>query len=188
MDVRGKNGYVKTSNRKAFIHKDYGRLDVYRWWRKQKPYFDISKDLYRKVCYEMSELILKELIFNNYKYQMPCGMGWMDIVKKKYKLPLNPDGTICKRKMKIDWGRTNKYWKEHPEMHGKKMIYHLNEHSDGYIARFRWHRKSRIKGISAYRLEAARWAKTELAKFIKNIKAAPYFEAEFSIWSKSASD
>lgn len=173
---RGKSKHIFT----------YTISDVYKWYRKQKHARNVKQSQFKGITTDIADLIYKEMIYNNYRYYMPTNFGFIDIVKYKKGIKTRPDGTIDKKCMRPDWGRTRAYWEEiYPgkspqeikDIKGKKVFYHLNEHTDGYRVKFRWNCQS-VGNIRAYIFDPKRSAERELAAFVKNIKDAPFYESK----------
>ena len=96
------------------------------------------------------------------------------------------DGKLVKRCLSPDWKASKELWeKQYPGLttdeisaiKNKKILYHLNEHSGGYGARFFWDKTtSNAINQSAYVFKATRTLKEELAAHIKDIKIIEYFD------------
>lgn len=95
---------------------------------------------------ELSRIIIEE----GTEFKLPVRLGFFRIKKYKKKIKINPDGTVDKSKMSVDWQKTRQQWaKEYPglsneelkKIKGKTLIYHLNEHTDGYKFFLYWNKK-----------------------------------------------
>ena len=94
------------------------------------------------------------------EFKMPYRLGTLRIKKKKMNYSK-------KNKLKINWLETNKH---------KKVIYHLNDHTDGFNYRWFWSKiNAVIKNKSVYSFQATRTNKRRLAGLLKN-KKVDYFE------------
>lgn len=126
---------------------------------KGSPY-DVSYDTFRDALELYYKGISDILIEDGLPFKLPCNLGEFKVIKKKMNYSnLKPSG--------IDWVNTIKYG---------KVIYHLNEHSDGYRHYFMWNKaRARLKNISKYKFEPTRTNKRKLASYVKN-KVRDYFE------------
>lgn len=146
------------------IATDFGVPDIYKFYTKQveKP---VSKKTFKDVLTEYNNEILRMIIFDGLDYSMSHRIGSIRIRKFDNSLKLNDEGEVA-NKLKVDWGKTLKRWREMygemssdelKEIPNKPMIYHLNEHSDGYVFKWYWDKvTSNLKNQSAYKFKAVR--------------------------------
>ena len=101
---------------------------------------------------------------------MPYKIGRLRIRKYKPKIKINEDGTLDKSKLFVDYANTNKLWSTNKEAKkNKKLVFHLNDHSNGYQHRWFWEkRESNIPNHSAYCFLPSRLNKRTLAKALKD--------------------
>ena len=93
-------------------------------------------------------------------FHMPYRLGKFFVLKEKIDLD--------RLAQAIDWEKTNKYG---------KIIYHLNEHTNGYKYSYQWEKKkSAIPNLYFYRLVPTRDNKRRLARLIKTGEY-DYFES-----------
>jgi len=101
--------------------KSYTILDIYRYFSQEigveVPYFR-----FKRILDYFNKLILEEIENNARAFKMPLGLGFICIVKYKPK-------TYTWKSLSKDY-KTSKI--------ENKIIYHLNEHSDGYKFRLYW--------------------------------------------------
>lgn len=167
------------------IKKDYSRQDFYKDYKKQPYAVGMMPSRYGEITKDVGMAIMSEIIYNNYKYTIPDLFGTLMVVKYKKKLH-NEDGSLNKKKLSIDFNRTLEYWKQiYPDkteaeikaIPNKKKFYHINEHTDGYKVWITWNRKIHgIKHFNCYKIRVSRRYQRELARYVKNIKCAPFFE------------
>ena len=136
--------------------KNYTIVDFYQHYiddiEKQTVY-DIDYTLYRKILVDYFQYIRDEVIERSREFKFPCRLGSIAIVKHKPKY-LNGK-SLC-----IDYKATKEIG---------KLIFHLNEHSDGYKYRIHWNKKdSNALNKSKYQLKLTRYNKRHLAQIIKN--------------------
>ena len=141
----------------------YTLKDTYLFYEEEigsNELYDIEWNLYQEINHEFYKEIVKYIIEEGGVFEMPFRLGKFFILKEKVDLnKLNWHA--------IDWAATNKYG---------KVIYHLNEHTDGYKYSYQWEKKnSRLQNLYFYRLVSTRENKRRLAKLIKT-KEYDYFE------------
>ena len=119
--------------------------------------FGIYLDEFRHICSDFNRKASERIISESETLKMPFRLGSIRVRKRK--LDVN-------RKINIDWEATKKY---------KKVIYHLNEHTDGYGYYFFHDRtEARFKNQGRSRFKAARANGRLLAKALKE-KRTDYF-------------
>ncbi len=130
-----------------------------------KDYCDINN----RFCAFMMDKVLQ-----GDKVELPCNLGHVDVFGRMYDLKLDDTGkpiATC-----VDWKATKELWKKYPEYgkgDNKKMVYHVNEHTDGYRYKFLWDKQAteNVKNKALYSLQPSRANKRTLAA---HIKAAAY--------------
>jgi hypothetical protein len=136
--------------------------DIYEAFVKEfngEPPYDISRTEFVAINDAFYRRAVEKILAGN-TLQLPFGVGRIQIEKTK--------ATKFKgSKMFIDWENTNKIG---------KVVYHLNEHSNGYNYHIRWRKPGMIRGDKKYRFIAARMFRRTLAKIIKN-RELDYFES-----------
>ena len=165
--------YVKRS--KPRLTKDYGLSDFYKyykkmydhkeftskWMEKHEKYL-VDSSTYKKIIKDGNKLISKQILEEAKVIQLPAGMGFFKIEKKKMNL-----GSLKKSKnLKIDWKRTKELG---------KTVYHLNEHTDYH--RYKWHwikKKMRIPNKTPYSFIACRTNKRAISKLLKSKQVLDY--------------
>lgn len=144
------------------VQNPYTFIDMYQMYIKEvdkgSPY-DITYNEYVEVCSLFYKKVIDYLLFNNGTWIFPYGLGALHIIKKKLK--------VTKDNLPIDWKLTREYG---------KRIYHLNEHTSGFLYRFYWDkRNSKQTNRFLYIFDPSRSNKRRLAKLIKSGKC-DYFE------------
>lgn len=125
----------------------------YSEFTNDNPLYTIDYALYRKIVTDYFKYIYTRVVEEGVEFKLPCRLGTVCIVKHK---PKNWD----KASLRIDYAETKK---------NNKLIYHLNEHSDGYKFRFYWSKySSLLTNKSKYQLVATRHNKRRLCQIIKN--------------------
>jgi len=99
--------------------------------------------------------LIDRIIFDSYDFKLN-GLGTLSLKKNKVKKFV--DGAINK-KMAVDWKKSREY---------NKIIYHLNEHTDGYKYLFEFKPSKIFKNINYFEFKIARRNSRYLAKILKN--------------------
>lgn len=161
MSRKHKNDVFKT---------DVSQGDIYKYSKYNKSierqkYYNFLKAYYAKVRTE---------IVDGYEYVFKGRWGSLSIFKYKpvsESKPLLPNGEVNKRSMTICWGKTNKLWKERPELKGKVVKYYDNSHSNGYKYGVWWNKQNTIgKEAMVMSFKACRDFDIEYGKAVLNGK------------------
>lgn len=134
--------------------KSYTIYDIYnnycRETEKEVPYF-----VFKNVLDKFNEAIKESLLDRSEVIKLPYGLGFLAIVKYRPK-------TYTSKSLSIDY-KTSK--------DENKLIYHLNEHSNGYKYRLYWSKLPRtFPDRYRYTLKLIRCNKRYLAQLIFNHK------------------
>lgn len=125
---------------------------MYKHYKTNSPY-KVDYKLYKRILDRMSQIIAEAVLDRSEGFKMPCGLGYIQVGKYQ---PKNYNS----KSLSIDYKLTREYG---------KIIYHLNEHSNGYKYRLHW---SRIPMTFAdrykYQLCLVRANKRKLAQLIFN--------------------
>lgn len=125
-----------------------------------KLYSSIDYVTFRNIILDYYEYIREEVIENGNEVKLPCALGTISIIKKKFNYW---DGKGCS----IDYKATKE---------NNKLTYYINEHSDGYKFRLYWSKqKCNLCNGMKYMLILSRANKRRLAQIIKN-KEQDYLE------------
>ena len=108
---------------------------------------------------------------------MPFRLGTLSIKKNKLRLHVK-DGKLEKNKLIIDWEKCWDYW--HNEYPGKSrkeinaikekvVIYNINEHTNGYIMRWKWDKSTcNVHNQTVYSFRPTKRNRLALAAWIKS--------------------
>lgn len=125
---------------------------MYKYYKANSPY-KVEYNLYKRILDKMSQIISEAVLDRSEGFKMPCGLGYIQVGKYQ---PKNYNS----KSLSIDYKSTREYG---------KVIYHLNEHSNGYKYRLHW---SRVPMTFAdrykYQLCLVRANKRKLAQLIFN--------------------
>ena len=125
---------------------------MYNYYKANSPY-KVEYSLYKSILDRMSQIIAEAVLDRSEGFKMPCGLGYIQVGKYQ---PKNYNS----KSLSIDYKLTREYG---------KVIYHLNEHSNGYKYRLHW---SKVPMTFAdrykYQLCLVRANKRKLAQLIFN--------------------
>lgn len=98
-------------------------------------------------------------------------------IGKVKRVMFNKDGKLRKHVFAVDWQATRKLWDEKPHFKEEgKVVYHLNDHSDGYIYKIKMTLGSvKIKNNFFVKFKSARHLSREVATIVKD----PYNKIDF---------
>lgn len=137
-------------------YKSYVGVDFYNSYCeyvKDNPLYQVDYTTFRSIINDYFRYLRDEIIENGKEVKLPCRLGTLRIVKHKPKQYNN-------KSLRIDYHASKEYG---------KIIYHLNEHSDGFKYRFYWSKLNvLIKNKTKYQLVMTRDNKRRLAQIIKN--------------------
>jgi len=163
-------------------HKaDISTKNFYRYYVKNTPknsIYNLTPRQYGNILKDINIEIMKLIITTNFELQITPRLGTLSIKKFKTKLVLDKNGDLIKTRLSIDFGKTNALWKVDPEAKkNKKVVYHINRHTDGYRYKFYWNKKyCAVKHKSFYTFKAARDNNRMIASAINTIPNLDYFE------------
>lgn len=125
---------------------------MYKYYKANSTY-KVEYSLYKRILDKMSQIIAEAVLDRSEGFKMPCGIGYIQVGKYQ---PKNYNS----KSLSIDYKSTREYG---------KVIYHLNEHSNGYKYRLHW---SKVPMTFAdrykYQLCLVRANKRKLAQLIFN--------------------
>lgn len=170
MQERGKQSEINPSH--------YTTPDYYRHYLKKNCHKDmnskyrVSQTVYTRILKEFFNRIYSERIYTGGEFILPYNMGKLFIRKVETKVKLDSEGRLINH-LPVDFGATRKLWRENPTAYENRvLIRHLNKHTNGYLYKFIYNKvTARFKNKSAYRFEATRTHKRELAKLAKSNKS-----------------
>jgi hypothetical protein len=120
-------GYSLTHAYKRYRERNKNRKMVYD--SSSKEYVDIYKvsaKEYRDICKSFNDLLVDEVLTGRaVKLPHSVGMLW----GKKFKMNWNKPPIDLNESKKTGW---------------KQIIYHLNEHSDGWCAMWKWSKRNNL--------------------------------------------
>jgi hypothetical protein len=166
---------------KGKITIDIGSNEGYKHYCKQtkdsSEVFQVSRKKYGKVLKEVHEEIIRKLLYEAATFRMPCGLPSLRVKKFKRKVRFKEDGSIDPKSLAINWKATRELWEKNNEAkEKKKLVYFINDHSDGYSAYIAMEKISaNVPNVTLYNFVSARANDRELAKILLN----PYSKADY---------
>jgi len=146
---------------------DYGSNQYYNNYKKniENP---VDSKTFRDVVKEIHDLLIDEIILENYLFRIPYLGLRIFITKQKQKVFLKGDRVI--NTSLPDWETTKKLWEVDPEAKEKKIVVkYVNSHTNKYI--FKISMDKIVSGLGDrmyYRFTPSRSFKRYLAKKINN--------------------
>lgn len=125
---------------------------------------------YHNILKLSHDLIVKGIIEDNYIFSPPYINIKFRIRKYKQKIKFDKKNNIVRSNLPVNWKATKEYWEQNPQAKLKKtVIYHLNDHTDGYRFRFyKYYKAACPKNIRYYNFKPSRKNDRLLAKHILN--------------------
>lgn len=151
------------------IQVDYGRDDIYSLYKKSVDN-PVDKKMHSAVLNSFNKAISKAITENAFEYIIPFRLGILRIKKYKAQYKIDEETGKIIGNLPVNWKATNELWKDNDEAKkDKKMVYHTNEHSNGY--QYKWNfsnYRSNCVNKSAYCFVPSRTNKRTLAALIKD--------------------
>jgi len=137
--------------------------DVYKFYIESigdNELYKVDFKTFKKIITTYYLRMLDDVLYKGVEYKFPYRLGKIRVIKRKVDVNnLNRFG--------IDWTESVKY---------NKQIYHLNNHTNGFVYRFKWIKENtNVPNLYFYKFVPSRMIKRKLAQVIKN-KLCDYFE------------
>lgn len=148
----------------------------YKQNRKKKA--KIIRDDFFRLIATFNREVMKLILYKNLLFKIPYGLGVMQIIKiKKTNIVLDDKGNIIENDLVINRVATWKLWDKDPKAKAEhKYVYHLNEHTDGYVYKFRWNKyRAAVNNITSYKFNPTRSNK----QWLNNILMDKDLEVDF---------
>jgi len=160
---------------------DYALDDIYNFYKKKQKLKNrkvVNRKIFGKIIRNYNREICKYIVNDSEEFRMPFRVGYLRIRKFKQRLILDPDGKLKTRHFKVDWKKTNELWNKNEEAKkAKKVVYHINEHSNRYYFKWYWFKiTSNIKNVHYYTLVMSRQNKRLIAKALNENDKLDYYE------------
>lgn len=176
--IRGKGTYKAA----------YGGNTAYRKWLKKykDKKYKLPQKVHGYVLKDFGLALMNLMLFNNFEFKVPHRLGTMRVLKKKASPKLDSNGIFDKKSLPIDYGASQKMWKEiYPNLTrkeinalpNKKYVYYTNEHTNGYIMKLYWIKTyCQIKNKSIYSFKLSRDLQIYMGQIIKNNPQLDFYE------------
>lgn len=140
----------------------HNTVDCYKFYNNSidsNKLYKVDYKIYKRVLSDYFKEVMRSIIYDGIIFHMPLRLGYIRVTKRKITVDkLNRFG--------INWVETVKH---------KKVIYHLNQHSKGYVYRFKWDKENcYIPNLYFYKFVPSRSNKRTLAHVIKDNKVDYY--------------
>jgi hypothetical protein len=162
----------------------YGQNVMYSFWKKRiknlgkSSVYNIPQHIFSGIQREFNTRWMRELIIDKaLSLKLPFRLGEIRMAKEKTWLRIREDGSVDKRRLPVDWGRTKQKWAEiWPDLtyeqikqkEGKPLVFITNEHSDGYRYSILWDKKfCNVTNSRVYNFVPDRANHRYIAKVIK---------------------
>lgn len=137
-----------------------GSKKMYDVFKEQNPKIQIDFRTYKNIIEEINIYYLNHILETGNMVFLPNGLGKMVIQKNKRYFKLTKDKKSKYLKAPVNWAESQKQ---------NKIIYYLNENTDGYTYRFSWlKRASYINPCSIWSLVMTKFAKNLLKERIES--------------------
>lgn len=131
--------------------------------------YDIKEQEYSKILKDINSSIIEIIILENFEFKLPYFLGILSMKQKKVVYKLRRNGDLNTRKLAVDYKALKELWSRDEEARkNKTLVFHTNEHSDGYRISFFWSKMgANTIGIAAYYFMACRKVKRLPAMLLK---------------------
>lgn len=169
MNLKQKNGIM--GSRRKFTNQ-YETKDIYKYYIEnldeieRKNGYGITYGKFRKILSKINCAIMTDVVISRSPYLMPSVQFELFVKKRKTKTGtfITKDGRTI-RYGPVDWKGTHGLWaKDADAKKNKQLIFHLNEHTDGYMYCFDINRRLRSPRNKLYSFKPMRKHKRLLAK------------------------
>ena len=168
-------------------------IDIYKFFKKKHPEHNLTQSEHSSICKEINIRLSNAMIKDSLELRMPFRLGFLRIKSYRSTIKFTDDGKLDTRKNAIDWKSTKDLWKElYPgktsaqlkEIPNKKLIVHVNEHSNGEMVMFNWDKRiSNVRNQSFYKFKAVKGPQDD--KYYENEDCLHYGRRGLSRWVSS---
>lgn len=151
--------------------------DIFDFFKGKYPQHNLNRKQFADTSNLINKKIANSIIKKSFELRMPYRLGFLRVKAFKQNIKFTEDGKLDTQKNPIDWKATKDLWKElYPNktaaelkaIPNKKLIVHVNEHSNGYTMKWHWDRRtSNLVNQSVY-----------VFKAVKGIQDSSYYEDE----------
>lgn len=148
---------------------DYKLKDIYKLYKEENfEGLQVEYSLYSKVLKDFNKLLVEHIIEDPEGIKLPLNLGHIRVRKSKVDLT---------KSLIPDWKATNELWDRNEKAKAdKKLVYHLNEHREGYKYKILWDKsRAKVKNKTFYFFIPTRNFKRTLAKTLKTNLKIDYY-------------
>jgi hypothetical protein len=109
-----------------------GSREMFKLFKEEHPQVNIDSKKYKEVIEALNLYYLNHILETGNVVILPHGLGKIMIQKNKRRLRPTKDGKSTYLKAPVNWKETQKQG---------KIIYYLNENTDGFTYRYLWFKK-----------------------------------------------
>lgn len=151
---------------------------------KEEYNINISKEEFKTVCLEFNRYVADKILYENFEYMLPFKLGSLRIKKFQQRIELDKEtGKLNTKRLRIDYAATwDLRYKNFPGLSRKEIIkimreqnlpknlvYHYNEHTEGYVYRWYWDKSNcNILNNSIYLFRPTKENRLAIAPIIRN--------------------
>jgi nucleoid DNA-binding protein len=145
-------------------------LASYKHYKKAEKNTQVDRKNFCKIVNAFNKHIM-EFVFEGHTVKLPEKMGTLSVVGKKIVPRYNEELERIDNQA-VDYKETKKLWAKCPECkENKKVVYHLNEHTNNVRYRFFWSKEKMIvENKFFYTMVFTRGNKRHLSQLIQNGK------------------
>lgn len=135
---------------------------------KDTPYYmDIQE--YSNIINEINQSIVELMLYEAFEFKMPSNLGKISIKKKKVEPYIDENGKFV-NPLPVDRRATYLLWKKDKEAKKeKRLVYHHNDHSGGYIAKLHYDKfRANYVGKGFYFFKPTRTIKNKITEIMQD--------------------
>ena len=142
---------------------DFSANTAYKIWKKVHRKLNIPQRVHGYIMKDFSIAIMNLMLTKNFEFRMPYRLGYLAIRKFRPKPKFDETGNLKKGGLPIDYGATQKLWvQQYPGLSreeiynipNKKLVYYNNLHTDGYLMKVVWDKKTvKVRNYKIYSIK-----------------------------------
>lgn len=179
--IRGEGNYKSS----------FGGNTGYRYWKKKykAKKYNLPQKVHGYILKDFGIALMNLMLFSNLEFKVPHRLGNFRVLKTKASPKLTEDGKFDKKSLPIDYGTSQKMWKEmYPNLTraeinalpNKKYAYYTNEHTNGYIMKFHWIKMlCSVKNNKIYSFKLSRDLQIYMGQIIKSNPQLDFYEPNY---------
>lgn len=152
---------------------DFSGKNKYSW----RKFLVRNKDIkltqaeYSEIIETCNGFLMDIAVEKGVEVKLPYGNGKIKIFKYKPVVMRKTKSGEKRINLTVDWGATNRLWKSDPQAkENKKLIYHLNTHTDGYQIKIKWMHGTQFPLIGCWKFKRAQTLGRRVSSFLKSGK------------------